>query len=366
LEKEKLNFLEASFLSIIVTISHIILNLPNTILENTGSSAVINVIYVTILALIMFVVVKKLLSPFGSNNILFVADYLGGSILRKILATLYTLHFIFISAILLRNIAETLTVIYYNQAVVWTIIALFLIVACIVNKYGSHNVIKANTLVMPLVLITIVVIFISSLDKFEISRVFPIMGFGFNNTFISGASNIYIYSGLIYIYLIRPSLKNYKDFGKVGYTSILISGIYIVLSVAGLLMLFPFLTSGNEALSAYLSTRSVEYGQFMQRTDAIFMFVWIFAFLSYLSVIILYIIRINKDSFGLKQENIFMYLVAIAIFIIALLPQNTTQIYFLQTTVYKYSSLGIVFLLSMIILFLGYFKKKKELRKGQL
>ena len=45
---DKLNFLEASFLIIVVVITHIILEFPNEIIKSTGSSAVLNIVYVTL------------------------------------------------------------------------------------------------------------------------------------------------------------------------------------------------------------------------------------------------------------------------------------------------------------------------------
>ena len=82
---------------------------------------------------------------------------------------------------------------------------------------------------------------------------------------------------------------------------------------------------------------------------------------SYLSVILVYINQISKESFEINKNNIVIYLVSFFIFIVSIIPKNSTQIRFLETTVYKFSSLGIVFILSLIILFIGYLKKRKEL-----
>ena len=55
-----------------------------------------------------------------------------------------------------------------------------------------------------------------------------------------------------------------------------------------------------------------------------------------------------------------IYLVALGIFIVTLIPQNIAQIRFAENVIYKYSSLFIVFILSFTILLLGYLKKKKQ------
>lgn len=365
MDEKNLNYLEASFLVIIVTITHLVLNLPNMLIQSTGSSAIINAIYITILTLVMFSIIKKLLAPFENNNIIYVAEYVGGKTLSSILSILYIMDFVFIAGTLLRSFADSLLFMYFPQASLWTILLAFLLAALIVNKMGFINVIKANTIIMFPILSAIIITAISLVGKFEINRMFPIMGYGFKETFISGASNIYAFSGLAYIYLVRPNFKNYKDFSRVGYISIIISAIYLILTVSALLMMFPFLTADNQAMSVYLSTRIIEYGKFMQRTDALYMFVWIFAFLSYLSVIIMYITQISKQSFNLKKNSLFIYSISFLIFAVAFLPKNATQVRFLETSIYKYASLGIVFVLSFIILFLGYLKKKKSLSRKE-
>ena len=178
------------------------------------------------------------------------------------------------------------------------------------------------------------------------------------NTFLNGFENIYAFTGLIYLYLIGPSLKNVKDYTRVGVTSIIISAIYLILSVASIQMLFPFISNDSEPLSMYLSTRTIEFGQFFQRSDAIFMFIWIFTFLSYLSVIGIYISRIGIHTFGSMQNSISPYFYAIIVFIIALIPRNASQIAFLTDVVYKYLAIGVVFVFGFLILLLGFIKKK--------
>lgn len=361
MNNQKFNYIEASFLIVIVTITHLVLNMPNSLIENTGSASIINMIYITILALVFFTITKKLLSPFENKNILYIAEFVGGKPLNLVLSFLYIIHFIFTAGILLRNFSEVLKIIYFPQAPTWATLLAFLIVALIVNKFGFKNVVKANAILMIPILSTILITAISLWGKFEANRIFPIMGYGFFETFITGASNIYAFSGILYLLLIRPNLKKNNDFSKVGYSSLIICGIYMVFVIGALLMLFPYIPSGNQTLSVYLATRIVEYGKFMQRVDAIYMFVWIFDFMSYLSVIIMFIKQISKEAIQFKHSNYYTYIIAFLIFVIAVFPSNTTQLRFLETTIYKYASLGIVFLISTIVLGLGYIKKKRNL-----
>ncbi len=357
MNNEKLNAIEATFLVVIITLTHIILNLSNSILKSTGSAAIINVLYVSFLTLVFFFILNKLFKPFPSKDIIDVSEYVGGKPLKFITNLIYSVYLIFVSSILILNFSELLKLIYFQNA--WTplLILIFIISAIIVNKLGFKNIVKVNTLVVFVVLITVVIIFGASLDKVEFQRVFPVLGYGIKETFVTGALNIFSFGGLILLFLIRPNLKEPKKYKVVGIASILLSSAYLLLSVASLLFLFPFLTTGTETLSVYMSTRAIEFGKFFERADALFILVWIFTFLSYLSIIISYITKMNKKVFNVNNSSPIIYLVALLIFIVTFLPKDSSQIIFLETTVYKYAALAVVFVYSFLILLIGYIKR---------
>lgn len=360
MDTDKINDIEAIFLVIIVMLTHIVLNLPNSIITSVGSASVLNTLYVSILGIVFFLIICKLFKPFENQDIIDVSNYLGGQGLKIFTTILYSIYLIFVSSILILNFSQTLQLIYFPNSKTWAIILIFILVSVFANKLGFKNVVKANTLIIPIILITVVVIFCASLTKLEPERMTPMIGYGVNETFILGATNIFSFGGLIYLFLIRPNLKNSKNYKKIGIISILISASYLLLSVASLLLQFPFISNGKEVLSTYLSSRTIEFGKFFQRSDAIFIFIWILAFLAYLSVIIAYIVKINKKSLNIENPSMIIYLTAIIIFVIALIPKSVTQIRFLETVVYKYAALIIVFFYNFIILLLANLKKRRS------
>ena len=380
---EKLNIIEASFLIVIVMIVHIISNLPNLIISEIGTSSIINSIYVFALVIIFFLIVNKLFKPFIGLDILDIAKYTFGSFYEKLLSLLYIAYLLFASGMLLRRFAEILKVIYFHNVSIAVIILLFLITGIIANTISKRALISANTIIMPALLTSVIVIFVSAFSSYNFNSVFPVFGYGLKNTFVYGSSNIYCYGGLIFIFLIMPFLKNCNDLKKVGITSIVLSGGFLILSVSSVLMLFPFIKDGTNALAVYLSSREVDFGRFLQRSDALFMFIWMFAFISYLSVILFYVQIIRKKglscvntsknsnnaenksytfqtSSSKRKDNFYLLLSSIIIFIIALSPNNVWELAFLEKTIYKYFSLIVVYSISFFTLLIGYFKKRRS------
>ena len=357
---DKIGISEAISLVIIVMISHLILNLPNEILTSSLSSAPLNVIYITAIVLIFYIIIGKLFKPFHNQDILDVSEYVGGNILKNIISFIYIIHLIFISGILILSFADTLKTVYLNDMPTELICLVFILIATLANQFGFKSVSRTNAILMPFILITILIIFLSLFTDFVPQRVFPILGKGINETFISGISNIFAFGELIILFLIRPNLKNVKQSNKVGIISILLSGLFLFITVVALLLSFPFITGGEGVLSIYMITRTIQFGKFFQRVDALFILIWALTFFSYLSVIMSYTLKIVKKNIKTSKSSPLIYLIALGIFIVTLIPQNISQIRFAENVIYKYSSLFIIFILSFVILILGYLKKKKK------
>ncbi len=366
MNNSKIGFVESVSIAIIVMISHILLNLPNEILSSTASAGPLNVIYITILATIIFLFFNKLFSPFKGKDILDVAEFVGGSILKKIISIIYTLYFIFVAGILILNFSNTLKTIYLPDMPTELLCLVFILIALIANQYGFKNVSRTNAIVLPFIIVTIIIIFFSLSVHFVPERFFPVLGYGTNNTFVLGITNIFAFGEILLLFLIRSNYKEPKESKKIGLTSIIFSGLILFLSVTALLLIFPFATGGEGVLSIYMITRSIQFGKFFQRVDALFILIWVLVFFAYLSVVLAFAIKITNKNTKTPTSNIPAFLICIGIFIVTLIPQNIAQIRFVENVIYKYACLIIVFGMSFIILLLGYLKKnKKSLIEGK-
>lgn len=81
----KIGNIEAIALILTVMINHIILNLPKNIISSTSSGAIMNVIFISIVALAIAILICKLLKNFPSLDIFDIAKFLGGKVLKIIL-----------------------------------------------------------------------------------------------------------------------------------------------------------------------------------------------------------------------------------------------------------------------------------------
>lgn len=357
---EKIGKIEAVCLMLIIVVNEMIINVPNMIILNTKTGSTLNMIFVSILAVVFTYTVCKLFKPFYGKDILDVAEYVGGKTLKIILGILCVLFFVFLSSINLRYFANSLKVIYFNTSPLVYILLFFLIPALYINKYGLRAISGVNLVFFPIIIASFIFLLISSYDTFTMVRIFPILGEGFSKTFLTGTSNIFSFTGLAFIYFLPALLKDSKDFKKVSVISIIISAICLLLSVVSLLMAFPAITKTDETLSVYLLTRLVELGDFLERLDAMFIFIWIIAHISFLSLTFFYILKIFQKITRIEDSKTLTSSLGLIVLGSSMIFKDIAQLKFIARYYLKYSCIILIFGICFGILILGKIKYKKR------
>lgn len=358
MEIKQIGNFQAIALILIIVINHLVLGTPRTIISETGTGTILNMIYVFILAIIFVLILNKLFNNFKRKDIIDVSEFLGGKVLKVIVGIVFIGYFLVILSTTIRVIVQDLEIIYFENISICIITLVILASIVFVYKYGSSAVIKCNSIIAPIAGIAILVIAFSNIKDFSLDRIFPILGFGVKETFITGASNIFAYSGIAVLYFIMPMLKDSRNFKKVSIISVVLVGILIIGSVASLVLSFPFIEDINEISSLYIESRDINYWQVFQRIDGVFVFSWILALLSYISVVLFIIVLIFRKLTNTKKEFPVVLAFATITYVITLIPDNINMVRFLENVVFKYSNIIVAIFLSLLILILANIKYK--------
>ena len=350
MDLKKIGSIEAIALILIMTLNSLISDSAQDIIKNIGSASIINIVYCTIIALILFFIIFKLFENFNREDILDISEFFGGKVFKNIIGILFLLYFTFISSIILRNFAEILKVAY-------------LIVIYIASTFRTSSIIKTNLLIIPFTILSIVLIFVATSGDFIYEHMFPILGYGFEHTFFNGASHIFAFSGLAYLYFFMPNISSSKKATKLGVISIVISSILLLLSIVSFLFGAPYVSYTEEISATLFTIRSVSFGRFFERPESLFMLVWILSVISYLSVTIIVIGSILNKTIGSSNSITLRSFYTPIIFVCSLIPYNLSTVRFLQYNIFKYVSIIMVYIIPLIILILSFLKKRK-LEKG--
>ena len=355
---EKIGYVEAIALITIVMINKIILNTPKDIIAKTGPASWLNVLYISIIALIIVCLIAYLFKAFHGKDILDISQFLGGKPLKFIIGIAYIFLLIILTASIIKSLSETLRIIYFKNSPILYITLFFVVSSIISNRYPIKVIAKANLIIAPVIFLSIMIILASSIKNFMPERIFPILGYGVNETFFSGLSNIFSFSGMLYLLFLPPLLDKPNKLKRMSVIAIIISAVYLFLSVVCLLLSLSFTMHSDESFSLYVLTRSLEYGRFIQRVDAVFILVWIVAILSYINLPISFCIYIFKKLTNISDSNSFNYSINLLLLALCIIPVEYAVFTNILAKIVQNWFLILFFAISLPILILANLKIK--------
>ena len=355
----KLGNFEAICLIVVLFINHIVLNLPQMILNSSGSASVLNTIYILILVLIFTMLILKLLKEFTGLDIIDISEYLGGKPLKIIIGILCIFYLIFETAFLLRMFSKNLLLVYFQNYPVSFIMFLFLFIGVVSNIIGKKSIIKSNTIIVPIALFSILFTFVFVADLLKIERSMPIFYNGASQIFLSGACNIFAFNGLFFLFFISPLLNKKEDTSsKVAFWSVLICGLFLILSIATLVFAFSDIYTVSRLSPMYFIIINSRLSAFLERPEVIFIFIWTLALMSFINIAVMFVLTILKKLTNIKESKHLSVTVCTIIFVIAMLLNHIFAFESIANLFYKYGTLILVFGIFTLLLISANIKKK--------
>lgn len=129
----KLTKFEAISLILIITATGIILNIPEYLVDLTGTGTIVNILYIAIIGIILSFFIYKILKNFPSMDILDIAESLGGNILKFILSIIFILFFMLSIIIAISNFTYLIKSLYFSGYTSLFIVLFFIAVIIFAN-----------------------------------------------------------------------------------------------------------------------------------------------------------------------------------------------------------------------------------------
>lgn len=358
MENTKIGNKEAIALLVTIVFNHIITNITKSIIDTASSASLINILYVGVISIIFTCTICYFLNKFPTLDIVDISEYLGGKILKWIIGISFVAYFIFFAGILLQMFASCLEIMYFQLVKIEYIVALFVICA-VVSCFMRHNAIyRANLIIFPLLVISTLFLFFADFRYMVVEKIYPILGNGWYSTFIGGLSNMFVFQGLAYIYFMPPKLKEPNQLKKVAVTSVVLSCIFLLISVAIVLFMFNGFVETDELLPLYSAVKYIEFGSFFQKLDSTFVLIWIIGFASYLSITLKFSSNILRKLTKIDNEKIFIFLLGIILFFFGIWQRRYSASIFLANIVSKYAFFILIIEISLLILVSATIKQK--------
>lgn len=186
MKERKLGTYQAIAIIVTVMIGNIILDVPSHLVSETGPATVLNLIYIFTIMMIIFLITVKLFRVFPNHDIFDVCEYAAGTKIKNVFCTIICAYFLVISAYVIRTFSENLILIYFPNIDIEVVMLIFIVIAAIMNIFGFKSIARTAVIILPTILVTMIVIFFSSVSEFTIQRALPVLGYGASTTFLKG------------------------------------------------------------------------------------------------------------------------------------------------------------------------------------
>ena len=109
-----------------------------------GSATPINLIYISILAIILVLLICSLLKNFPGQDILDISNFLFGKYFKIFVGILFICYLLLTCSYLLRDFCEGLKIIYFTRTHIYYILAIFILTIWIIARLGEKAVINST------------------------------------------------------------------------------------------------------------------------------------------------------------------------------------------------------------------------------
>ena len=348
---EKINNKEAISLIISCSLGITVLVSSQIIASQCLSSSLINTGYISLIAITLTFIVCTLYKKFIGISFLDITEFLGGKFLKFIVGIAFLLYFIFTASIVLCKVVNCLQIVYYPMTHPNYTVLLFAITAGIACNLKNNGFLRATFILVPIVIVAIFFIFAGNLKNFNYENIFPIMGHGWNSTFLEGATNLFSFGGIAYIFFLPQNLKRPDKFMSVSLISTVISSILLTLVTATIILMFNKNVTSGQLFPLYIAVRYIEFGTFFQRLDSAFLMIMNIAICSFLGIYANLCVGIIKDILHLSDIRPISYSFVLLLYACTIFIDAKFELEFMQNEFFKIFFFGIIALGLLILIF---------------
>jgi spore germination protein KB len=347
--RETLTFL------VVVISGKVFLTLPRNLILRGGSAGWLIILLAGGLSLLGLQILSALIRKYPGENIFEIARRLTGKYCGAGLGLLIFGYFLLNSAVLTRQFAESFILAILPRTPISVITLIFLILLMYAALLGIETLTRVAWFFGPYLLIALLTIFIFALPT-EPQYLAPILGPGPLPILKYSFGNLAGFSEIILLGILAPLIRKQSQIYFIGLFSLIIATIIITGVTTNIIMTFNPVSASRLVFPVFHLTRLISLGEFIQRTESVFVFLWFFTAGVQISGLFYGTVVSFSETFEIKEYRPLVFPLAALIFMLSLLPQSMTEVNQLESlqfyNFYSIIAFGIPGLLWLISLML--------------
>ncbi len=341
-----------------VTIGVGVLSLPSLIAEDTiGSDGWIPLLGAGSLFVALAWLIVKVASMYPNQPFISFASLLVSKPIATIITILLALQGIFITAFVLRIIADLAKEYLFDRTPVEVISLSFLLVVSYAVSGSRAGLFRLNMMFFPIIIFIIVFVGIFSINWYDASNFLPAFQTDLQGYLKSTRNSLFSLTGLFVLFfytsLVRKPDKAPKK-AAYGMTMVSIFYIFIYFMCIGV---FGYAGTANVNYPIVEIAKEVEIpGGVFERFDSIFFVIWIMAVFNTVTMAFDSSLYALKSVFNLKKIHYILFLTPV-LFFVAMIPKDVIDVREFGDFVSLYGL--VITTLTAIVLFIIASVKKK-------
>lgn len=363
IKESKFGYHEAISLLVITIVTRVFFTSPATLVEVVGTAGWYMTLISAATAAFAFIFVYLLLKRFPNKNLMEINDLVLGKWVGAIFSFIFACFLLEVASINMREFVEVLKVYVLNQSPPSFIMVFFTISIIILTYMGLETIARFAKFIIYILGIGYLLVIILSTQNFIPRQLFPLLGYGLDKTVTHGLLRSSFYGMVILVGVIASSLQGPKEIKRIGFSTLLISGLLTSSALLAFSLVFPYTVAQELTSPMYDMAALIDYGGFLQRMDPIFLFLWNFGTFIEVAMLFYCTIMIYCHVFRISDKRPILLPMATLLYSLNLIPKGISEV--ISGLVQAIRTWGWVFYFmpSIVVLMVAVIRKKKGVSK---
>ena len=289
---------------------------------NTANAAWSMNIISDLIAMLAFTFILLLMRQYPDKNIIEIFHLSMGRVFGFIFSLLFCYIFLSEAALLLREFTEELKIfIFDNTPELFLEVYVTIGVVCICFM-GLETLARVSKIFFIFVIFGTLLILLLGEQKYDVTNLFPIFGYGLYRDVYYGFIRSSIYGDVMILTVFAGSLQGFRYVRKTGYLTLLISGLVFEVTMLCIDLTFPPQSLEGLTSPLFILTRGINYGAFLQRFDPIFVLVWSVVAVIAVSTLFYTGVSCYCKTFRLSDTRPVIIMMTVPMLCLAILPKS--------------------------------------------
>ncbi|MBF7083751.1 GerAB/ArcD/ProY family transporter [Desulfallas sp. Bu1-1] len=266
----------------------------------------------------------SVLNKFPGRDLVEIGEELTGPYINLLFALYYLAVFVFGAGMTLRGISEQVVAGFLPDTPISLVVFTFVLGTVVVSYLGVEAVARTARFLLGVMVVTAMALVLLTIPLWQFDAFYPLWGGGLWKLLAGALKNTGDFVQILLLGIIYPFLP-VNQVRQIGVRGVIVAGFFLFLYVLAPLLIFTYPSATELTLPSFEMARIINIGRFGQRMEVVFLPVWVFGNMIFLSISLYAGAAVLARLCRLSDYRPFVLSVAVFTTVVAFVPRNALQ-----------------------------------------